>query len=309
MILTVTLNPVLDKSVSIDKIVPDQKLRCSNPICYAGGGGINVSKGIKKLEGNSIALFPSGGANGKKIEMILSEAGISTQIVPVDFETRESFIVNTSMTHQQYRFNTPGEPVSSEILQTIFEKIISFKPEILVVSGSLPLGAPMNTYAEIAKLAKTMGSKMILDTSGDALKSAAESGVYLLKPNIGELCNLVGVESLELDLVDEAAQSIIEKGYCEVAVVSLGAAGALLVTKDSYQHFPAPPVKKVSTVGAGDSMVAGMTLALSEGKSLVEMVQLGVACGTAATMNPGATLFKKQDVHTLLNYIKRKNKN
>lgn len=307
MILTVTLNPVLDKSVTVDKIVPDQKLRCSNPTYYAGGGGINVSKGIKKLDGHSIALFPSGGANGKKIEWILSETGIPTKVVNVDYETRESFIVNTELTNQQYRFNTPGEEISSQILDTIFEYIVTIKPKILVVSGSLPIGAPLDTYATIAKIAHSINSKMILDTSGDALKHAAESGVFLLKPNINELSNLVGESTLELDLVDEAAQSIIEKGYCEVVVVSMGASGALLVTKDTYQHIKAPPVKKVSTVGAGDSMVAGLAYALSNEKSLLEMVQLGVACGTAATMNPGASLFKQKDVQSLMQYILRKN--
>ncbi len=306
MIITITLNPVLDKSVEVEQLVAEQKLRCTNPVCYAGGGGINVSKGINELGGQSIALFPSGGSNGQKIEKLLRDAGIEQHTVPVDYENREGFSVRATSTNEQFRFNMPGEQISGETLQSIFATVKQLKPTIIVASGSLPPGAPTDTYAQIANIARSISAKMILDTSGEPLTQAAASGVYLLKPNIGELCKLVGVDDLELDLVDEAAQSIIAKGFCEVAVVSLGPGGALLVTKDSYQHFPAPLVKKVSTVGAGDSMVAGMAYSIANGKSLHEMVQLGVACGSAATMNPGSTLFKTADVNRLLKYIAAK---
>lgn len=305
MILTVTLNPVLDKSVEVDQIVAEQKLRCTNPVCYAGGGGINVSKGIQKLGGRSLALFPSGGSNGQKIEQLLRDAEVELLTIPVSYENREGFSVRSTHTNEQFRFNMPGEHISAATLEEIFQKIKQTKPAIIVASGSLPPGAPVDTYAQLASIARSISAKMILDTSDEPLKQAAESGVYLLKPNITELCKLVGVENLELDLVDEAAQEIIAKGYCEVAVVSLGPNGALLVTKDSYQHYPAPLVKKLSTVGAGDSMVAGMAYSLSKGKSLHEMVQLGVACGSAATMNPGSTLFKTTDVERLLKYMKQ----
>jgi 6-phosphofructokinase 2 len=305
MILTVTLNPVLDKSVEVEQIVAEQKLRCTNPVCYAGGGGINVSKGIQKLGGRSLALFPSGGSNGQKIEQLLREAEVELLTIPVSYENREGFSVRSTHTNEQFRFNMPGEQISAATLEEIFQKIKQTKPAIIVASGSLPPGAPVDTYAQLARIARSISAKMTLDTSDEPLKQAAESGVYLLKPNITELCKLVGVENLELDLVDEAAQEIIAKGYCVVAVVSLGPNGALLVTKDSYQHYPAPLVKKLSTVGAGDSMVAGMAFALSKGKSLHEMVQLGVACGSAATMNPGSTLFKTTDVERLLKYMKQ----
>lgn len=113
----------------------------------------------------------------------------------------------------------------------------------------------------------------------------------MLKPNLAELSALVGVEKLEMQEVDDAALEIIRKGKCEVVVVSLGPQGALLVTRDDMMHIPAPPVKKLSTVGAGDSMVAGMVWALSQGQSAHQMAQLGVACGSAATLQPGNRTF------------------
>ncbi|MEO6038719.1 MAG: PfkB family carbohydrate kinase, partial [Saprospiraceae bacterium] len=140
-------------------------------------------------------------------------------------------------------------------------------------------------------------------TSGAALQAAVEVGVFMLKPNLGELSALAGVEKLEMNEVDDAALRIVRQGKCSVLVVSLGAQGALLVTPEGFEHIPAPVVQKQTTVGAGDSMVAGMVWALGGGKSLREMVQIGVACGTAATLNRGTELFRTEDVWRLHDWI------
>jgi len=135
------------------------------------------------------------------------------------------------------------------------------------------------------------------------LELAVREGVYLLKPNMTELCKLAGKESLELNQVDDAAMEIIRRGESEVIVVSLGPSGALLVNKDGYEHIPAPTVKKQTTVGAGDSMVAGMVYKLIQDAPIKEVVQFGVACGTAATMNKGTELFKLEDVYKLFDWM------
>ncbi|MDO8368436.1 MAG: PfkB family carbohydrate kinase, partial [Saprospiraceae bacterium] len=175
----------------------------------------------------------------------------------------------------------------------------------LVASGSLPPGLPETYYKKVAAFAKNIGARFILDTSGAALIAAADEGLFLLKPNLAELSALAGVEKLEINEVDDAALEIIQQGKCKVVVVSMGPQGALLVTKDGFEHIPAPMVKKQSTVGAGDSMVAGMVWALSEGKDFREMAQIGVACGTAATMNQGTELFHTGDVWKLFTWIQR----
>jgi 6-phosphofructokinase 2 len=148
-------------------------------------------------------------------------------------------------------------------------------------------------------IAKNKKAKLIADTSGEALKYAAKEGVYLLKPNLGELSSLVDKDYLQPDEAANAAKQIIKKGNCEVVVVSMGAAGAMLITKIITKNFLPPLVERKSTVGAGDSMVAGIVLSLSIGKSLEEAVQYGVACGTAATMNDGTELCRLQDVENL----------
>jgi 6-phosphofructokinase 2 len=305
MIVTLTLNPALDKSTIIDKMIPEQKLRCTPLRIDAGGGGINVSKGIRKLGGDSVAVFPAGGLNGQLLNRLLQQAGIHTALLEIAEETRENFSVTEEASNYQYRFTLPGTPVTPEQAKGCLDIVAAHKPTYLVASGSLPQGLPETYFEEVAAFSKSIGARFILDTSGAALRAAADEGVYLLKPNLAELSALSGVESLELNQVDDAALEIIAKGMCEVVVVSLGPQGALLVTRDGFEHIPAPMVKKQSTVGAGDSMVAGMTYGLSQQKSFREIVQLGVACGSAATMNRGTELFHPKDVKKLLQWIEQ----
>lgn len=303
-IVTLTLNPALDKSSSVERLVPEQKMRCTALQLDAGGGGINVSKGIRKLGGRSTAVFPSGGATGLRLQSILQEADVDIRAHTVPGETRENFSVTETSTNLQYRFTMPGPELTEQQAEALLSIVAQLHPDFLVASGSLPPGLPETYYDKVAAFAKRINARFILDTSGAALTAAADEGLYLLKPNLSELSALAGVKKLEMNQVDDAALEIIRQGKCEVVVVSLGPQGALLVTRDGFEHIPAPTAEKRSTVGAGDSMVAGMVWALSEGKSFREMAQIGVACGTAATMNPGTELFHADDVERLLTWIR-----
>lgn len=302
-IVTLTLNPALDKSTSVERMTPEQKLRCEPMQIDAGGGGINVSKGIHRLGGESTAVFPVSGVNGMTLRGLLQQENIATECFDLPGETRENFSVLDASTQLQYRLTFPGMAITEAQADQCIEIIRKLQPEILVASGSLPPGLDEHYYGKIATMARDLNCRFVLDTSGAALQAAANVGVYLLKPNLGELSALVGVKELQINQVDDAALEIIQKGMCEVAVISLGAQGALLVTKDGFEHVPAPTVRKKSTVGAGDSMVSGMVWALHGGKSLLEMVQTGVACGSAATMNAGTQLFKQEDAMKLLHWI------
>ena len=303
-IVTLTLHPALDKSTTSPHILPDHKLRCTAPQIDAGGGGINVSKGVRKLNGQSTAVFPIGGHTGLLLRDLVERAGIPTITVQVPGETRESLSVTDTQTDSQYRFTMAGTDMTETHADQCLEIVQELGPEWLVVGGSLPPGLPENYLEKVAAMAKKINAKLILDTSGAALKAAANVGVYMLKPNLIELSALAGVEKLEMNEVDDAAQTIIQQGKCEVVVVSLGAQGALLVTREGFEHIPAPMVQKQTTVGAGDSMVAGMVWALSQGKSLREMVQIGVACGSAATLSRGTQLFELEDVWRLHEWVK-----
>jgi len=303
-VVTVTLNPTIDKNYFVERVTPDHKLRSHNPTSDPGGGGINVSRGIKELGGKSTALFVSGGRTGKHLEDLLSTAGIEFHAFANKEETRESLTITETISNKQYRIVTEGPEVSIKVVDEILDACKKLRPSFLVASGSLPRGLPVDTYARFASLAKEMDSRFVLDTSGDALTAAADVGVFFLKPNLRELSKLAGVEELELDHVDNAAKDLIFKGWCHAVVVSLGPSGAMLVTDKHFIHYRTPTVKKKSTVGAGDSMVAGIVWALQSGYSNEDVVAWGVACGTAATMNEGTRLFKKADAEKLFKWVK-----
>ena len=304
-IVTLTINPSLDKSTNFTRLIAEQKIRCESPRYDAGGGGINVSKAILKLGGNSFCLYTSGGSSGEMLEELIKKEGIESIAIKTKNWTRENFIAFETQTKAQYRFGFPGNELSEMEQNKIVDFISTIKTDYLVISGSLNEGLPTDFYQKIAETAKTAAIKVIVDTSGESLRKVLETGVYLIKPNIGELAKLIGVERLELPEVEKAAVNLIDKGTAEIVVVSLGAEGAILVSKDETHFIKAPKVEKKSTVGAGDSMVGGMVWALSQNKTLKEVIQMGVCCGSAATMNEGTQLFKREDVEVLLKEMQK----
>lgn len=305
-IVTLTVNPALDKSARFSGLVPEQKIRCELPRYDAGGGGINVSKAIVRLGGTTLCVFTSGGSTGEKLEELIRQEGIESIAIATQNWTRENFIAFETITRAQYRFGFPGTALSETEIATIAQTIKELKTKYLVLSGSLNQGLPSDFYQQIAERAKASGAKVIVDTSGEALKKVLETGVYLIKPNIGELAKLIGVERLERNEVELAAKKLIEKESAKIVVVSLGAEGAVLVTKDQTEFVKAPKVEKKSTVGAGDSMVGAMVWALSQNKPMKEVIQWGVSCGSAATMNEGTQLFKLEEAKRLFEGLQEK---
>ena len=299
-IVTVTFSPCIDKTTSVKKLLPDKKLHCAAPKLEPGGGGINVARAIKKLGGDATAIFPSGGYTGKYFNHLLEVENIHAVIIEVQNETRENIIVLDEAENAQYRFGMPGTNLSDvewmQCLKAVEEiQDISF----IVASGSLPPGVPLNIFAQLAKIAKNKNAKFVVDTSGEALREAVNEGVYLLKPNLGELCFLSGKTHLKQHEIEAAAKEIIAEGKCEVVVISMGAQGALFVTSDLIKTIEPPAVIRKSTVGAGDSMLAGIVYFLSKQKNIAEAVKYGVACGTAATMNTGTELCNLKDVEKI----------
>lgn len=305
-IITVTLNPAIDKSAATDLIQPETKQRCTDILYEPGGGGINVSKALKKLNASSVALFPAGGYNGEMLKGLLTNEGIEFHSINSSVETRENWVVLEAETNNQFRFTFPGRPIEETVIKDLIEDILSFSPQYVVASGSLPPGLPDYFYGLIVKTANSVGAKCIVDTSGPALQALKGKHAFLIKPNIGELCKMLGMEAIENNEVPDAAQQAVRDNFAELVVVSMGPDGAWLVTAEKRYFAAAPPVKKKSTVGAGDSMVAGITYMLQQKQPLQQVINFGVACGSAATMNDGTQLFKLKDVQDLYEEINRK---
>ncbi len=306
-IITLTVNPAIDKSTTVAGIRPDRKLRCDVPIYEAGGGGINVSKVFNELGGKSLSMYLAGGPPGKHLRDLLVELDILQQIIPIQGWVRQNLAVTDTVNNQQFRFGMPGPIVAETEWKDALNKLeaILLEGDLLVASGSLCPGMPIDFYGKVSTIAKKKKVRFILDTSGEALVHGAKAGVYLLKPNLGELATLSGLKTISFQDLEKVARTFLKDNPCEVMVVSLGAQGALLLQKNSEEvtYISAPIVPKKSTIGAGDSMVAGMAFALAEGKSITDMAKFGVACGTAATMTEGTQLCKEKDVNELYKWI------
>lgn len=303
-IVTITFSPCIDKSTSIAALIPEKKLLCTAPVLEPGGGGINVARVIHKLGGDVVAVFPSGGYTGKYFNHLLEKENIPCIIIETENETRENIIVLDESSNNQYRFGMPG----TELKETEWKKCLQAVEEIndvgfIVASGSLPPGVSPGIFALLSDIARKKNAKFIADTSGDALKQAATAGAYLLKPNLGELAALSGVTDIETGEIKTVTKKILKQYPVEILVVSAGAQGAMLFTKNKSYTVQAPPVYRKSTVGAGDSMVAGIIYSLSKKTSLEEALQFGVACGTAATLNAGTELCKPADAEMLYKKI------
>lgn len=304
MIITVTLNPCVDKSSVVPKLKPESKLRCTEVVHEPGGGGINVTKALSRLQTSSVALFPAGGHNGDMLKTMMRLEKLSYHAVDTKVETRENWIVLEEESVKQYRFTFPGRAVEEKSIVQLIDDIRMFTPSYVVASGSLPPGLPDYFYGLIVKNANAMGARCVVDTSGPALQALQGRKAYLIKPNIGELCKMLKIDHLEKDEVPEAAQQAVHDGFAELIAVSMGPIGAWLVSDTERYFAAAPAVPTRSTVGAGDSMVAGMTYMLQKDASLEQVIQFGVACGSAATMNDGTQLFKAEDAFRLFEQIR-----
>ena len=301
MIVTLTMNPSIDKSSSVGNVVAERKLYCTVPRFEPGGGGINICRAIKKLGDESLALYTSGGPTGEMLQFLLDQEGLTHRPVQVNGWSRENLIILEESTGQQYRFGMPG-PV---LIDVEWERCLyeltnrNPKPDYIVASGSLPDRVPLDFYAHVARIGKEIDARVIVDASSEALKFALQEGVYLIKPNVREFREIVGSEIREESQIKSAAKKTVESGQCEVVVISLGAAGAIIATKEAVEHIIPPTVPIISKVGAGDSMVAGIVLSLARGNALRDSILFGVAAGTAAVMTPGTELCRREDTERL----------
>ncbi|MDQ7785381.1 MAG: 1-phosphofructokinase family hexose kinase [Desulfomonilaceae bacterium] len=300
-IVTLTMNPAIDKSSSVAHVLAERKLYCTPPRFEPGGGGVNVSRAIKKLGGESMLLYPAGGLTGARLQELLKEEGVVHRPFSIEGMIRESLVILEESTGQQYRFGMPGPELQEKEWEQFLQELSAMEPspDYLAAGGSLPPGVPAGFYAQAARVAKDRGARVIIDASGEALEQALREGVYLIKPNVREFRELVGEDIKEESQIKAEAKKMVKSGRCEVVVISLGAAGALMVSEDIAEHILPPTVPIVSKVGAGDSMVAGIVLSLARGKPLRESILFGVAAGAAAVMTPGTELCRREDAERL----------
>ncbi len=300
-IVTLTMNPSIDLTTSVDHVQAEKKLRCNEPVYEPGGGGINVSHVVKELGGESLACYVAGGPNGDLMKQLVDQNGLNSRVLPTENMTRKNITVGEEQSDQQFRFVMPGPELSEREWKNVLDTVESLdpSPKYIVASGSLPPGVPDDFYGRIVDVGNRIGARTIIDTSGKPLAASVEKGVFLLKPNMRELQDLVGRQIESDEEIEGAARKLLERECCRAVAVSLGAGGTVLVTPDGTTRFRSPTVPVRSKVGAGDSMVGGIVFKLVDGASVEEAVMFGTAAGAAAVMTPGTELCRKDDVERL----------
>jgi len=306
MILTITLNPSIDISVMVPKLVPSDKLRCESYEKEVGGGGINVAKGLHRLGLPTEALFFSGGHNGKFIESKLNYEGLSIHPLKLEPETRENITVTDQSNQLEYRLVNKGNEINSKDEKLLLDTLehLEIKPGYLVLSGSHPPGLSNLFVKKISDWCVLHKCKLILDLPAKALGESFEFHPYLIKPNLKEMSQIEGKANMTYEEAIQVAKKWIGEKYAEVIVISMGELGGIICSSDEVYKIVPPKVKSLSTVGAGDSMVAGLLYKLYQQANLEDILMMGVACGTAATLSRGTKLFERNQAFKLYDQIK-----
>jgi len=301
MILTVTANPAVDKGFHIARIVKNEKLRARAVRRDPGGGGINVSRVVKRLGGETAAYALAGGTTGKLLERLLTREKIRFHLTEVEDETRINFTVTEDSTGHQLRFLLPGPKVKQKEYEQFINEVAGAcpAPNLCVLSGSLPPGITDDFYFRLIHRFNKTKVKCLLDASGRALRKGLKAAPFMVKPNLRELSQFAEAKLNSKQSIRKAALRMLSYGI-EAVVISLGREGGMLVTQKEALYAVPPKVKPVSVVGAGDSMVAGMALKIAQGGSSSEILRSGVAAGTAAVLSVGTELCRREDFKRIL---------
>lgn len=295
-IVTLTLNPALDSSTDAEHVAPDLKLRCSAPRADAGGGGVNVSRAIAFLGGQSLAALALGGGPGERVRQLLRVEGIPVHDLGVAVETRQNLSVIARDTGAQYRFIMPGQTWTDVDVDRSCEALckLARAGDLIVPSGSLPPGVGPGDLVALTNRLAVLGVRIVLDTSGAALQAFATGRaktLHVLRMDLEEAQSLAG---RDLDTVADVAQfgrELVDAGAAKSVIVAKGAEGSILVTsRGQGWHVRPPKVNVVSKTGAGDSFVAGVTLALAQGSSDLEATVRGVGAAASAVTTPDTDL-------------------
>ena len=305
MIYTVTLNPAVDRELTVPAIEFDTVLRASDWRVDVGGKGFNVSRMLMSLETSSMALGFAGGRAGELLRDGLESLGIQTDFVWVDGETRTNVSI-VSESHDHYiKANEPGPTISVADQEKLLDQIrrLAQPGDWWVLAGSLPPGVPATIYADIIAILHEADAKAILDTSGAALEHGCGARPFLAKPNDVEASKLTSLPVQNRTEIAAAAQAIQSTGVTNV-VISLGKDGAMLADGQQIAIAASPTIEERNPIGAGDSMVGGLVWGLNQGMGMAEAMRWGIACGAATASMDGTAVGTKAVVQSLHAQVK-----
>jgi len=303
LILTLTLNPAVDVSIDAPEVVDTLKIRCENAVYDPGGGGVNVARILQRLGGTTIAHIAAGGGVGRLLVSLLKAEDVSYYLHEITAMTRQNFAVTEISTGKQFRFVLPGSEMTRLEVDLLLERLFAGpqNPKAIIASGSLPPGVADDIYADIARRCHGAGIFFALDTSGAPLQQALDAPIGLLKVNEREITDLLGTDWLR------EGQALVERGSINKLVVTKGAEGAVLISDAGLVEAVSPPVKEISAVGAGDSFMAAMVLALCRDWPEKRALKYALATGAAAALTSASDLARREDVDRLFSQMMEEN--
>lgn len=304
MIYTVTLNPSLDRVIWVDEIRPDDSIRIKAEKHYAGGKGIDASRVIRTLGGDTSATGFLGSFTGLHLEGLLINEGVTCDFVKIANETRSNVIIFTQKSKEHIAFNSKGPEITPYDLAILFNKItnLTLKPSYVLIAGSIPHSINANIYAQLIHTLKNNGIKVALDADNEALSLGIKAKPNLIKPNIHEFGRLIS-RKVETDKeILEAGKVFIENGI-EIIIVSMGAEGLIVFDKEKAYKIVPPKIEVNSTIGSGDSAMAAFLLGLEEQKPIDECGIMAAAAGAGTALTPGVDLVRSEDFHRLMKEV------
>jgi 1-phosphofructokinase family hexose kinase len=298
VIYTLTLNPALDRELTVDTIAFDSVLRARTSRVDYGGKGFNVSRMLMSLGVESVAMGYAGGRTGEMLEEGLNRLGIETDFVWIDGETRTNVSIVSIADPHHIKVNEAGPTISETAHTALMERVKGRVQagDWWVLAGSLPPGLPVTIYADLIDLIKGAGAYAILDTSGTALRHGIAACPFLVKPNDSEISDLTGLPVTTPQEAIAAASALTD---LEIVALSLGAKGAVLVSKGQAWIATPPHIQTGNPIGAGDSMVAGLVWMVAQSATLPDVLRWGVACGAATASQPGTIIGTLEQVQAL----------
>ncbi len=299
-ILTVTLNSTVDIAAKVDVLTAGRKLRCEEPHTDPGGGGVNVSRAIKILGGESTPFVAVGGPTGDLVLWLLEAEGIKAISFPIDGLTRQSFSVRENKSREQYRFVLPGPEWSENMSRRALAEIVTLASDkdYLVVSGSLPPGIPDDFYIQLTKALSANSVRVILDSSGPALAATLEHSkheFFCIRFNRLEAEEIAKHELSDVETIEAFANDLLDRKVASVITVTRGSAGVVMVSKNETISLAPPIVETVNAVGGGDSYIAGFTLRLFNEDTLENACRYGVAAAASTMTTPATELCRRFD--------------
>ena len=308
MIATVTLNPALDVILEINNLKLDHYNKVHNTYIVSGGKGINVSKAVRAYGRETIAIGFLGGDRGITIEEELRRIGITTNFWHIEENTRSNIIITDKTKGQHTLLSEPGPKVTEydlEMLKSIFYRVMS-QCSIVTLSGSLPRGVPVDIYAKLISIAKERGVKTILNTSGEQFIKGLEKNPFLAKPDLRESNKVFEIVINEEKDAIKAAKEVVQRG-AEIGVVSLEQEKDIIATRDELWFAETTYHKIVNLIGAGDALVAGFAIALTEEeKSFEEAIKFSMACALASALREEEQFRSREEVERCLKWVRVK---